>query len=78
MLRRHAFADAPNTSVVLCFPGEEGQDGEWRSGNGGGRYRKKMRAVQRRKHVFFRGRSHPRRKIEQKQKVKKSEHKWLE
>lgn len=53
LLRRHAFADAPNTSVVLCFPGEEGQDGEWRSGDGGGKYRKKMRAVQRRKHVFF-------------------------
>lgn len=53
LLRRHAFADAPNTSVVLCFPGEEGQDGEWRSGDGGGKYRKKMRAVQRRKRVCF-------------------------
>lgn len=53
LLWRHAFADAPNTSVVLCFPGEEGQDGEWRSGDGGGKYRKRMRSVQRRKHVFF-------------------------
>lgn len=53
LLRRHAFADAPNTSVVLCFPGEEGQDGEWKSGDGGGKYRKKMRAEQRRKHFLF-------------------------
>lgn len=53
LLRRNAFADAPNTSVVLCFPGEEGQGGEWRSGDGGGKYRRKMRAVQRRKQGFM-------------------------
>lgn len=23
LLRRYAFTDAPNTSVVLCFPGRE-------------------------------------------------------
>lgn len=37
VLWRHAFADAPNTSVVLCFPREGGQDGEWRSGDGRGK-----------------------------------------
>lgn len=37
LLRCHAFADAPDTSVVLCFPREGGQGGEWRSGDGGGK-----------------------------------------
>lgn len=50
LLRRYAFTDAPNTSVVLCFPGREvrvvdgGQDEEEQSGGGRGR-----RGVQRKK-----------------------------
>lgn len=48
VLRRHAFADAPNTSVVLWFPGEGGQGGEWRAGDGGEMWMRKVRVVERR------------------------------
>lgn len=46
MLRRHAFTDAPNTSVVLCFPGREVRVVD---GYGGAKWRRKGRGVQRRK-----------------------------
>lgn len=83
-MRRHAFADAPNTSVVLWFPGEGGQGGEWRAGDGGEMWMRKVRVVERRgesKSGEVGGRPDSGEIVEQKRrkinKKQKSEQKWL-